>query len=570
MSRIQINERIAGQKKKLQEIGAELIEASQRFGLNQETQDILEAQIVNINDNFLFVIAGEVNAGKSSFVNALLGAPVCATSHEICTNEVQKITYGEQELVRDEPIDKVYVREFPAEILKQITIVDTPGTNSKELDHQVITERFIPHANLIVFVFMTENIHPESAWNLFRTIKDKWGKKVVFVMTKKDMYTPEQVESYRGTLQRYVENEGIDNPKIFPTSAFKEEKGELTESGFNALREYINQEVLNSAAEDKIKDDYRTLNSLFGQLKTDFDVRKEKYKSDQATRDQITSIIQTQEDNAKDSIQSLTDRCLEAYYKNTDKFLGELNSEIGFFNLTMRSIRSVFGGEKVKDKLARMTDELTVNLNRDMNSIIENGTDSIKNDIQYMLTQVKNELDKMQVEDVRPTQMFSHLDAQRSETVSNLKNNLTNFIEKSDVFKGKEILGEEIDYSDAQIASGVGALGTVIAAIASHSVLDVTGGIVAVLGILVAGGLAQFKKGKYIKQVKETFVENRAKLREELEGQLLTYFTRIKESVNGQFSDFDQALKTERVQIKNFNEVAENVKAKLTIIEREL
>lgn len=570
MGQIQVDQKIHVHKEWLQDIGNELLEASKRFGLNQETKEILENQIIHIADNFLFVISGEVNAGKSSFVNALLGAPICATSHEICTNEVQKITYGEQELVRDQPVDKVYVREFPADILKEITIVDTPGTNSKELDHQIITERFIPHANLILFIFMTENIHAETAWDLFRNIKDKWGKKVVFVMTKKDMYTPEQIEGYKTTLTRYVENEGLESPIIFATSSVLEERGETDQSGFSELRTFINSEILGQAAQAKIRDDFKTLESLFHQLKVDFDTRKAKYHQDQSIRDQINTIIQTQEDNAKDSIHGLTERCLAAYDKNTDEFVHQLNKEVGFFNLTMKSIRSLFGGEKVKETLVKMNKDLTTDLNRDMNTIIEGGTENIQKDIQYMLVKVKNELEKLKVDDVRPTQMFSHLEQQRNEIVQNLKYNLTNFIEKSEVFKGQNVIKDEIDYSEANIAGGVGAVGAVIAMIAQHSVLDVTGGVVTGLALLVAGGIAQFKKGKYIKQVKHTFKENREKLQLELDSQLLSYFEKIKESVNSQFFEFDHALKTERVQIKHFDEVAENVHKKLKIIEGEI
>jgi len=570
MSKIHVNERVGALKQKLQHIGGKLIEASSRFGLNPETKEILETQLVNINDNFLFVITGEVNAGKSSFVNALLDSPICATSHEICTSRVQKITYGEEEQFNEAAEGEVARREFPAEILKQITIVDTPGTNSKELDHQLITERFIPHANLIVFVFMTENIHAETAWELFRQVKDKWGKKIIFVLSKKDMYTADQVESYKTTLKRYVENEGIDNPKIFATSAKQEQDGDEGLSGFQPLRQFINEEILEHAAEAKIEDDFKTLNSLFTQLQTEFGVRREKYQKDQATRDKITTILQEQEDNAKDSISNLTDQCLAAYDANAKQFTSRLSKEIGFFNLTLRSIRSIFGGDKLKDKLEQLNKDFATDLNRDINGIIESGTDNIKNDIQYMLTRVKNELDQLNELEVQRTQMFSHLDMQRNEIIHTLKMNLTNFIERSPLFAGKSLLKEEIDYSEANIASGAAAIGAAIGLIAQHSVLDVTGGIVTALALLVAGGFATFKKGKYMKNVRETLADNRAKLKTELEGQLLSYFDKIKSSVNAQFFEFDQALKTERVQIQNFEEVAQTVGGDLKALNQEI
>ncbi|CAK0769182.1 hypothetical protein CCP4SC76_5170001 [Gammaproteobacteria bacterium] len=88
---------------------------------------------------FLFVIVGEVKSGKSSLINALLEAPVCKVDSAPCTAKVQEINYGEEE-------QRVEVSEFeerlylPHPILKQIAIVDTPGTNSIIRDHQVITE----------------------------------------------------------------------------------------------------------------------------------------------------------------------------------------------------------------------------------------------------------------------------------------------------------------------------------------------------------------------------------------------------------------------------------------------
>ncbi len=190
MSKIEVSEHIKELKYSLKVMGSNLLEAAREFGANKDTRAILKEQIDNINENFLFVIVGEVNAGKSSFVNALLGSNVCATSHEICTQDVQKIIYGETEQLSNNAADRVITRTYPAEILKQITVVDTPGTNSRELDHQVITERFLPKCNLVLFVFQLDNIHVQSAWELFRKIKGEWSKKVVFVLTKADRYTP--------------------------------------------------------------------------------------------------------------------------------------------------------------------------------------------------------------------------------------------------------------------------------------------------------------------------------------------------------------------------------------------
>lgn len=54
-----------------------------------------------MSEPFMFVIVGEVKAGKSSFVNALLQADreICAVAPQPMTDTIQQILYGEKEEV---------------------------------------------------------------------------------------------------------------------------------------------------------------------------------------------------------------------------------------------------------------------------------------------------------------------------------------------------------------------------------------------------------------------------------------------------------------------------------------
>ena len=142
MSNIQVNDKVRKYKTALQSISSSLLGIANRFGANKETRETLKEQIEHIQENFLFVIVGEVNSGKSSFVNALLQASVTAEGQAITTMDVQKIVYGEEEMLVKDAQKRIVEKQFPAEILKEITIVDTPGTNSRELDHQIITEKY--------------------------------------------------------------------------------------------------------------------------------------------------------------------------------------------------------------------------------------------------------------------------------------------------------------------------------------------------------------------------------------------------------------------------------------------
>ena len=122
--------------------------------LSKTIQEILE----RLDDPYMFVVVGEVKAGKSSFINALLdtGQEICKVAPSPMTDTIQQLIYGEYE--EETPINAyLKVIRQPVDILKEIAIVDTPGTNTIIEHHQEITERFIPSADLVIFVFEAKN-----------------------------------------------------------------------------------------------------------------------------------------------------------------------------------------------------------------------------------------------------------------------------------------------------------------------------------------------------------------------------------------------------------------------------
>jgi len=539
-----------------------------RFGANKTTRTTLSEQIEHIQENFLFVIVGEVNSGKSSFVNALLGAKVSAASLEITTMDVQKIVYGEEEMLVKDAGKRIMVKKYPADILKEITIVDTPGTNSREVDHQIITEGFIPHCNLVVFVFQMDNIHVDSAWDFFRKIKNQWRKKIIFVLTKSDRYDEEELERYPKLLASYANNEGVDSPMIFVTSSKLEGQGDEVASGFQKVREYINKNVLSNAAIDKIVDDVKTLKLLKKSIEAEFQIRKEHYDGDQDSRDRIKNVIEQKEKLAFSNIDKIVERCIQDYNEHSDVTVDRLSSEVGFLNMTWRSIRSIFAsGDSTKEVLEEVKKQHIDNLNFSTNEILTEGLENVKSDIQYMVIGVKNELDKLREEQGKRSEMFNFIDAKRNEILIRLKHSLTDFIDKSPVFRGDGFIQGAVDYSGVGIAGGIAAAGAAMTMISQAAVLDITGGIATALGVLVAGGIVTLNKGKFLRKTREHLNENRDKFKTELEGNLKSYISEIRTHIDGQFGEFDNHLESEALQMKDYEELMGDLNRDLRALE---
>ena len=100
------------------------------------------------------------------------------------TNEISVLKFledGEKELVQNS--DGFFIRRLPAPLLREMNVVDTPGTNVILDRQQRLTEEYVPRADLVLFVISADRPFTESEVNFLKYIR-QWGKKVVFLVNK--------------------------------------------------------------------------------------------------------------------------------------------------------------------------------------------------------------------------------------------------------------------------------------------------------------------------------------------------------------------------------------------------
>ncbi|ANM60343.1 FZO-like protein [Arabidopsis thaliana] len=144
----------------------ETIEIIHKAAPLMEEVSLLIDAVSRIDEPFLMVIVGEFNSGKSTVINALLGKRYLKEGVVPTTNEITFLCYSdleseEQQRCQTHP-DGQYVCYLPAPILKDINIVDTPGTNVILQRQQRLTEEFVPRADLLVFVLSADRPLTES------------------------------------------------------------------------------------------------------------------------------------------------------------------------------------------------------------------------------------------------------------------------------------------------------------------------------------------------------------------------------------------------------------------------
>src|SRR5436305_4038402 len=155
--------------------------------------ETLHALLTDIRQPLLFVVVGEVKAGKSSLLNALFGHEFAKTGVLPATDRVCIFRYGEVEKTVDVS-PQLIERYLPIAFLHDFNVVDTPGTNTMVSEHQRITENFVPRADVILFIFSVMNPWTQSAWDLLRFVQKKWLKNVIFVLQQADLRESAEVD----------------------------------------------------------------------------------------------------------------------------------------------------------------------------------------------------------------------------------------------------------------------------------------------------------------------------------------------------------------------------------------
>jgi len=131
------------------------------YNASKDHMESLGQSIRQLDDLFLLVIVGEFNAGKSAFINALLGQKMLKEGVTPTTSQVTILRYGEtagSNLVEEGHT----LMLFPVDLLSELSIVDTPGTNAVIRQHEELTTNFIPRADLVLFVTSADRPFTES------------------------------------------------------------------------------------------------------------------------------------------------------------------------------------------------------------------------------------------------------------------------------------------------------------------------------------------------------------------------------------------------------------------------
>ncbi|HEY1011878.1 MAG TPA: dynamin family protein [Herpetosiphonaceae bacterium] len=241
-----LSEREAELRAEEQALLERLHTALDRFGADVTAADAqrLREATAQLAELFLIVIAGEFNAGKSSFINALIGERVLPEGVTPTTDRINILRYGEE--ISDRLIeDFLLERTYPSPVLGELNIVDTPGTNAIIRRHEELTRDYVPRSDLVLFVTSADRPFTESERTFLEQIRE-WGKKIILVINKIDILEPAEAEQVVAFVRANATTLLGVEPEVFPVSARNAQRARQGDdpaaweaSGFAAVETYL-------------------------------------------------------------------------------------------------------------------------------------------------------------------------------------------------------------------------------------------------------------------------------------------------------------------------------------------
>ncbi len=561
-----INQELNQKIKKLALSVDKLIVVTREVG-HEKLEITLDELRNQLDAPFTFVIVGEVKAGKSSFINALLDTDreICKVAPSPMTDTIQQIVYGVEEKVE---IINPYLKKIyqPVEILKEIAIVDTPGTNTIVDHHQEITEKFIPYSDLIVFVFEAKNPYRQSSWAFFDYINTEWHRKIIFVLQQKDLLPEADLQiNFNGVVDHAVKK-GIENPNVFAVSAKLEQEDYHDISGFKEIRKYIADNITGGKAPElKFQNNINTLLTISSKLDESMKIRIKQYDLDVKFRAEIRELIDTQQIKTEKQISVLSENLLDSYDNITRQKLSDLKDGLSFLSVVKRSFSSIFGKESsLKEWLNSQANDFELKLNTSLRDKLQNGIIDVAENIQTMGKLVDNKLRYSETILKNNDEIFADIAERRINVLKDLQQSFNQFMNKAENFYDEGMVSESSKMTPNLAAGGgVAIVGVILAAVAQGAVFDITGGVLTAVGVLFAGVTLGLNRGKVINKFEAEIIKGRGKMKEEVSEKLSDYTSRIKHKIESNFFEFDQMLDKEGLTIERVNKVQKEIKAEL-------
>ncbi len=549
------------------------------FGAPPEDVDLVRRALSDLEELFLLVIVGEFNSGKSAFVNALLGAEISEEGVTPTTDRITVLRYAEEPVERERR-DGVLEKGYPNEFLREIAIVDTPGTNAIIRHHEELSRGFVPRSDLVLFVTSAERPLTESERGYLELIRG-WGKKILLVINKADLLGDEsEVEQVRSFVTDGIRSALGLTPPIFFVSSLLAQKAKaatsamerdalLAASGFAELEGYVT-DLLDEEGRVRLKleSPLGVVEELNRRYRGAVDERLSLLEDDFKTSEYVESQLELYKKDMK--------RDFEARMAEIENIVLQVNERGDAWfeeNIRIGNVVELVRRDKVQERFRRevvadteaLIDERVQEL---VDWTVDRNLKQWRAIVEYVNRRRQAKYDEHLIGDIG-----DNFEYNRGQLLQSVGKNATEVVRNYDRERESEQIALSLQGAVAQtVAAEVGALGlgAMVATVAMAAAVDVT----MTLSALLLAGLGLFILPYRRRKAREEFREKTDSLRERLgevvRRQFDTELNRSVERMREAIAPYTRFVRTEHARMSKANEDLVALDAETTALKEEI
>jgi small GTP-binding protein len=549
------------------------------FGAPSEDVELVRRAHADLGELFLLVIVGEFNSGKSAFINALLDAEIAQEGVTPTTDRITVLRYGEEPVERERR-EGVLEKGYPNEFLREIAIVDTPGTNAIIRHHEELSRGFVPRSDLVFFVTSAERPLTESERGYLELIRD-WGKKVVLVVNKADLLQGEEAAQQ---VRAFVEG-GIRSalglaPPIFLVSALLARKAKaatstierdalLNASGFAGLESYVT-DLLDEEGRVRLKleSPLGVVEELTRRYRAAVGERLSLLEEDFRTSENVEAQLGLYTEDMK--------RDFEARLAEVQNIIHSLNERGDAWleeNVRLMNFRELVRQEKVQERfkkevVADTEDLIDERVDELIDWMIDRNLKQWRAIVEYVERRRQARYDERLIGEVGDSFEYN-----RGQLLQSVGKNATNVVQRYDRERESEQLAASIQGAVAQTAAlevGAVGIGAVVVALATTRFLDATG----LIAAAIIAGYGLFVLPNRRRKARREFREKTDSLRERLGEVVRRQFNaelgRSVERMRDAIAPYTRFVRTEHARMTEASSALSEVDAEADALKAEI
>src|SRR5829696_8678255 len=533
------------------------------FGAPAEDGELVRRAHADLEELFLLVIVGEFNSGKSAFINALLDAEFAQEGVTPTTDRITVLRYGEEPVERERR-DGVLEKGHPNEFLREIAVVDTPGTNAIIRHHEELSRGFVPRSDLVLFVTSAERPLTESERGYLELIRD-WGKKVVLVVNKADLLRDEEAaDEVRSLVEGGIRSALGLAPPIFLVSALLARKAKaatstierdalLNASGFADLERFVS-ELLDEEGRVRLKleSPLGVAEELTRRYRAAVDERLSLLEEDFRTSEYVEAQLGLYSEDMR--------RDFEARLAEIENIIHSLNERGDAWleeNVRLMNFRELLRQEKVQERFKREVvadtgDLIDERVDELIDWMVDRNLKQWRAIVEYVERRRQARYDERLIGEVG-----DRFEYNRGQLLQSVGKNATNVVQRYDRERESEQLASSIQGAVTQTAAlevGAVGIGAVVVALATTRFLDATGVIAA--AIIAGYGLFVLpnRRRKARREFREKTDSLRERLGEVLRRQFETELNRSVERMREAIAPYTRFVRSEHARMTSAGE----------------